>query len=92
MGLQCFSRLERQIKREYNRPQLAVNDHNAHSAQEAVAVSLLNSIFAHCCGSHLAIIRAGSICSTHPDPCFDFGVFHSRPALGGSPGSGAVIK
>jgi len=92
MRLQCVSRLNRHIKRKSNRPQLGVEDLHGPSAQKTVAGPPLISMCAHCWGSHLAIVSAGSICPQHLDPCSDSGIFLSRPVLRCSRGSCGVVQ
>jgi hypothetical protein len=56
MLLQCFSLLDRHVKREADRPQFGVEDLHASGDQKAAARPSFISVFTHCCGSHSAIV------------------------------------
>jgi len=56
------------------------------------SVTPLIAICAYCCGSHLPIVWAQSICPPHPDPYSNIGFFLSCTALRDSFGCGIVIQ
>jgi hypothetical protein len=92
MTLQCFSSLDRLPECKSNCPQLTIKDLHMFSAQITVAGPPFASVCAHCCCSHLAVVRARSICPPHPDSCPDFRLLHFCPVLRGSLGCAFIIQ